>query len=305
MGYARWSDSDWSRYAGSTAGRSRDEIFGSGLDASLDPRGIKMRESRDSALNPTSNAIVAALDVTGSMGMIAEVMAKQGLGTFVTEVLKRRPVSDPHLMFMGIGDANCDRAPLQVTQFEADIRIAEQLGRIWLEGGGGGNRFESYDLAWYFAAAHTAIDCFEKRGRKGVLFTIGDEEPSPRLLAGQIKSVTGDSVRSDLDAKALLAMVERTYDVFHIVVEEGSHARANRATVMRGWNALLGQGRVIPLADHTRLAEVMVSTIEVHAGRDRAAVAGSWSGDTSLVVARAVGAVAARTAGAVGGVFRF
>lgn len=305
MGYARWSDADWGRYATSTATRSRDEIFASGLDPGLDPLGVQRRESRDSALNPQSNAIIAALDVTGSMGMIAEVMAKQGLGTFVTEVLKRRPVSDPHLMFMGIGDAHCDRAPLQVTQFEADIRIAEQLARIWLEGGGGGNACESYDLAWYFAARHTAIDCFEKRRCKGVLFTIGDEEPSPRLLAQHVKRVTGDDLPADLDAAALLAMAERSWDVFHIVVEEGSHARSNRAAVMRKWTALLGQGRVIPLADHTRLAEVMVSTIEVNAGRDRAAVAGSWSGDTSLVVARAVGAIAVRGPQATGGVVRF
>ncbi|HJQ58986.1 MAG TPA: hypothetical protein VJ890_18925 [Vineibacter sp.] len=305
MGCARWSDSDWSRYARSTAGRHRDEIFGVGLDPALNPFGVKLRESRDSPLNPESNAIIAALDVTGSMGMIAEVMAKEGLGTFITEVLKRRPVSDPHLMFMGIGDAHCDRAPLQVTQFEADIRIAEQLAKIWLEGGGGGNACESYDLAWYFAARHTAIDCFEKRRRKGILFTIGDEEPSPRLLADHVRTVTGDHLQSDLDAAALLAMVERTYDLFHIVVEEGSHARSHRAAVMRKWTALLGQGRVIPLADHTRLAEVMVSAIEVHAGRDRAAVAGSWSGNTSLVVARAVGAVAARTPAAAGGVLRF
>jgi hypothetical protein len=202
---------------------------------------------------------------------------------------------------MGLGDAHCDRAPLQATQFEADIRIAEQLARIWLEGGGGGNSFESYDLAWYFAATHTAIDCFEKRGRKGILFTIGDEEPSPRLLARHISDVTGDEAASDLDARALLAMVGRCWDVFHIVVEEGSHAQVHRAGVMRKWTALLGQGRVIPLADHTKLAEVMVSTIEVHAGRDRAAVAGSWSGDTSLVVARAVGALAT----SAGGVVRF
>jgi hypothetical protein len=239
------------------------------------------------------------------MGMIAEVMAKAGLGTFITEVLKRRPVSDPHLMFMGIGDAHCDRAPLQVTQFEADIRIAEQLEKIWLEGGGGGNACESYDLAWYFAARHTVIDCLEKRRRKGILFTIGDEEPSPCLLAAHVKAVTGDRLQTDLDAEALLAMVERTYDVFHIVAEEGSHARAHRAAVMRKWTALLGQSRVIPLADHTKLAEVMVSTIEVHAGRDRAAVAGSWSGDTGLVVARAVGAVAAPASAAAGGVVRF
>lgn len=304
MGYARWSDADWSRYARSNAGRSRHEIFARCLDPDLDPRGAGLRESRDSPLNPQSNAIIAALDVTGSMGMIAEVMAREGLGTFVTEVLKRRPVSDPHLMFMGLGDASCDRAPLQVTQFEADIRIAEQLARIWLEAGGGGNSFESYDLAWYFAATHTAIDCFDKRRRKGILFTIGDEEPSPRLLARHVADITGDVLPADLDAPALLAMVERQWDVFHIVVEEGSHARAHRGSVMRKWNALLGQGRVIPLADYTRLAEVMVSTIEVHAGRDRGAVAASWSGDTSLIVARAVGAITTRP-DIAGGVVRF
>ena len=71
-------------------------------------------------------------DVTGSMGMIADALARKGLGTMVEEILARKPVSDPHIMCMGIGDVLYDRAPLQVTQFEADIRIAEQLEKLWL-----------------------------------------------------------------------------------------------------------------------------------------------------------------------------
>lgn len=62
--------------------------------------------------------------------------------------------------------------------FEADIRIARQLEKLWLEKGGGGNCCESYTLPWYFAALHTAIDWFEKRGQKGYLFTVGDELPT-------------------------------------------------------------------------------------------------------------------------------
>ncbi|HAO33838.1 MAG TPA: hypothetical protein DCQ84_12920, partial [Candidatus Competibacteraceae bacterium] len=66
------------------------------------------------------------------------------------------------------------------------IRIARQLRRLWLEKGGGGNACESYTLPWYFAATHTAIDCFEKRGKKGYLFTVGDEEPPLELPGAAI-----------------------------------------------------------------------------------------------------------------------
>ena len=59
-------------------------------------------------------------------------------------------------MFGAIGDATCDRAPLQVGQFESDNRMDDDLGRILLEGGGGGQKTESYELAMYFMARHTA-----------------------------------------------------------------------------------------------------------------------------------------------------
>jgi hypothetical protein len=87
-------------------------------------------------------------------------------------------------------------------------------------------------------------------------------------------------------------------------VEEGAHARANLREVLDSWTDLLGQ-RVIRLADHTRLAEVIVSAIEVSEGRDGAAVAGSWSGRTSVVVARAIDGLSRRVRGAGGPIVRF
>jgi hypothetical protein len=77
------------------------------------------------------------------------------------------------------------------------------------------------------------------------------------------------------------------YHVFHIIVEEGSHAMAHMGEVVNSWTELLGQ-RVLRLADHTKLAEVVVSAIEVTEGRDVGAVTKSWSGNTSLVVGRAI-----------------
>ena len=288
MGTARWNHHDWSDYAASTTDKSTEALFAArAMAPELDPFGVTARESRDSDLNPESTAIIIGLDVTGSMGMIADALARKGLGTLIEEILARRPVPDPHVMCMGIGDVLYDQAPLQVTQFEADIRIAQQLEQLWLEKGGGGNVCESYDLPWYFAALHTRIDCFEKRARKGYLFTIGDEEPSPGLSAKAIARVIGDRVQRGFNARQLLEMASRMYHVFHVIVEEGSHARHDPHGVRSAWSGLLGQ-RVIGLADHTKLAEVIVSIIEINEGRERDVVAGSWSRETADVVQRAM-----------------
>lgn len=288
MGSSRWSADDWTSYSSTTKTKTVDSIFkNKELKDSLNPYNIAIRESRDSEMNPKSNAIIVGLDVTGSMGIIANALAKEGLGVMVEEILKRKPVSDPHIMCMGIGDAYHDKAPLQITQFEADITIAKQLEEIWLEKGGGNNNFESYNLPWYFAALHTSIDCFEKRNKKGYLFTVGDEEAPEKLLKGQVEKIFGDKVQEDYTTEQLLNMVSKMYHVYHIVVEEGNHAQRYLPEVMDSWTKLLGQ-KVLRLSDHKKLAEVVVSAIEVNEGKDVREVVKSWSGSTSIVVNRAL-----------------
>lgn len=288
MGAGRWDADAYSNFSSSTVGKSTHEVYTKRtMHDSLDPKGIAIRESRDSTDNPASTALIVAIDVTGSMGIIADTLARTGLGTLFTEVLDRKPITDPHLMFMAVGDVDYDSAPLQVSQFEADVRIIEQLTNIFLEHGGGGNKSESYTLPWYFAAAHTSIDCMLHRNKKGYLFTVGDEEAPPALTKEQIYKATGDTIETEKLSNAdLLAMVQRSYHVFHIIIGEGSHARAFGDAVKSSWANTLGQN-ALWLEDHKKLSEVIISTIEITEGRDAAAVAASWSGDTSLVVANA------------------
>lgn len=305
MGSSRWNPDDWMSYSSSTKTKKREEIFSSrNMDKDLNPLHIKIRESRDSDINPTSNAIIVALDVTGSMGVNADQLARKGLGIMVEEIIKRQPVSDPHIMCMGVGDAYYDTAPLQVTQFEADITIAKQLEKIWLEKGGGGNDFESYNLPWYFAALHTSIDCFEKRNKKGYLFTIGDEEAPKDLLASQIQKIFGKQEKNDYTSEQLLNMVSKMYNVYHIVVENGNHAKYHMDEVMSSWTELLGQ-KVLKLANNDHLAEVIVSAIEINEGRNAHDVVKSWSGDTSITVQHAVNQLTKKDGGSGTGVVRF
>lgn len=283
MGGGTFDPSAYRAFTSSTVGKSTDEVYSSrGMHKDLNPHGVKVRESRDSADNPKSTPLIVALDVTGSMGMLADVIAREGLGTLFTGILDRKPISDPHVMFMAVGDANCDSAPLQVSQFEADKRIIEQLTNIYLEHGGGGNNFESYNFPWYFAAFHTVHDSMEKRGKRGYLFTVGDEETPAPLTKAQLKTFIGDDVEAELSTRDLLEIAQRSYDVFHIIIKEGSHARSHLDRVVKSWTDLLGQ-RVIQLDDHKKLAETIVSAIEVAEGRDAEDSAKGWGAGAGVV----------------------
>ena len=320
MGGGSWSTHDWDDFKSSATvdkktgrAKTKEEIFvRNSINPNFDPAKIKVRESVDSPDNPESTPVIVALDVTGSMGVIPDALVKDGLGTMATEIIERKPVSDPHIMFMAVGDAAYDEAPLQATQFEADIRIAEQLKELYLEGGGGGNRNESYHLPWYFAARKTQIDSFDKRGQKGYLFTMGDEGVPPTLSRQHVKEVFGDDLEADISTEDLLRMVEERYEVFHLIIQEGSNYRADPSYVKACWKGLLGE-RAIPVADYRRVPEIIVSTLQVMAGIPKHEVEASWDGSTALVVRNAIsalvptgrgGAVQSADKGTSGGVWR-
>lgn len=70
-------------------------------------------------------------------------------------------------------------------------RLERIFTKIYFEKGGGGNDCESYTLPWWFAAMHTKCDNYIKRGKKGFLFTIGDECPPEDLSSYEIERVLG------------------------------------------------------------------------------------------------------------------
>lgn len=309
MGTRSWGADDYASYATTSAtyakATSVHDVFTSRvLDSYLDPSKFLVRESRNSAANPESTPIIFGLDVTGSMGSIAWDIAKEGLGTLITETFKRKPVSDPHIMFMGIGDVDTDRSPLQVSQFETDITMLEQLTKIHVEGGGGANWHETYNGPWHFAQFHTSCDAFEKDDRKGFLFTFGDERAPSDLSESQLKKIYGRGQEVVATNAQLLEMLSSKYNVFHLMIEQGSHMRGDAKGVIDSWTSLLGQ-RAIPVSDYKKLAEVIISVMQITNGIDKDDVVKSWSGGTAVAVSHATRGLTAAKSGASTGLVRF
>ncbi len=213
------------------------------INNAMSPYGVQVRESRDSAEHPESLAIIIALDVTGSMGSVPHYLVKEGLPAIMDAII-HSGIKDPQVLFLGIGDHECDNAPLQVGQFESSDELLDKwLTTIFLEGGGGGNDGESYMLAWYFAAYHTDIDCLNKRGQKGFLFTIGDEPVLRSLPKMAAKAIMGDGQYEDFDSSKLLEKAMEKYNCFHIHIKETGSG--SRQSVMDHWKQIAQDNLII------------------------------------------------------------
>ena len=224
---------------------------------SLDPKRADIRESRDSDEHPDSQAISVLFDVTGSMGMIPRTLQAKLPGLFGL-LLRKGYLADPQIMFGGVGDATCDRVPLQVGQFESDNRMDDDLGNIFLEGGGGGQRTESYELAMYFMARHTAMDCLDKRGRRGYLFLIGDEMAYRHVKASEVRDVIGDDIGEDIPLTEIVAELRTKFEVYFIIPGNAYHGRD--VAVIDFWRSLFGQNTIV-LDDLDAVCETIALTI--------------------------------------------
>lgn len=233
----------------------------------LDPQwrnthGERVRESRDSDEHPAATSIAVMFDVTGSMGGIPVVL-QQKLPELLGLLLRKAYVPDPQILFGAVGDATCDRVPLQVGQFESDNRMDAHLANLVLEGGGGGQDTESYELAMYFLARHTVIDSWERRRKKGYAFFIGDECAYGKVKRSEVARLIGDQLIDDIPVKKIVTELRQRYHVFYILPKGAAHGGERK--MLDFWRDLLGQN-VLELDDPTAVCETIALAIGLSEG---------------------------------------
>lgn len=237
--YASYSVANNKSYDADTHRVSGQVYTKSSLDDSLNPRMFSIRECVDSEEHPNTIPIILALDVTGSMGRSC-IETAEALGVIMSDLYKK--YKDIEFCVMGIGDLAYDEAPIQMSQFESDVRIAEALDKIYMEHGGGGNAYESYTAAWYMALRRTSLDRIAKQGKKGIIITMGDEPLNPYLPKSQLNYAVKGSEQGDIDTKKLYAEVSERFDVYHIAVDDIGNCYARySARIKESFGEILGQ----------------------------------------------------------------
>lgn len=259
-----------SRAAGYADTFKRDADIKSGKIAAaiaeaLNPLMMKngVRESCDSDEHPESRAIAVFLDVTGSMRNVPKNVMRK-LPELMGAITKHGAIEHPQLLFGAVGDAYCDSFPMQIGQFESSNVMDTQLSDFILEGGGGGNSSESYDLVMYFLARCCEIDCYKKRGQKGYAFLIEDEPITPKLYDSHVGQVFGQKTQP-MSFEDIVKEAQEKWDIFIIRPASTSHGRNKGVT--DEWKALFPQ-RVIELADEENICETIALALAAVEGVD-------------------------------------
>lgn len=246
-----------------------------------------IREAFDSDDHPNSVPIAVVFDETASMGGIPRVLQAK-LPELHGLVLRKGYVEDPQFLFGAIGDAiNREKAPLQLGQFEADNRGDEQLENIYLEANGGGGNHESYALAAYYLAYHTALDSVEKRGKKGYVYLIGDERLYEVVTEQEVRTYIGEEAGDEFRKRfegdtapttRIFQDLQDKFEVFFIFASQGSYeseqvvpesAAGNggwHGEAALGWESVLPKDRILTLQDGDAVCEVIALSLGVMEG---------------------------------------
>ncbi len=232
--------------------------------------GKVMREVMITDEHPDPTPVAVILDVTGSNYEAARVVHSKLPQLF--GLLQRKGYApDPQMLFGAIGDAHSDKFPLQVGQFESDNAMDDQLAALILEGNGGGQQHETYELAAYFLARHTYLEPFERYGKKGYAIFIGDEMPYDMVKRNYggyyganhtLESLTGDSIEADISTAQIFAELQERYEVFFLFQKQGSYREAE---ILPAWRKLLGE-RALVLDDPAAVCEFIAGLLGMMEG---------------------------------------
>lgn len=168
-------------------------------------------------------------------------------------------LTDPSISFCAIGDATCDDAPLQVTDFGQGVQIDQLIKKIYLEGGGGGGSDESYELSAYFYLKHCTLSFTELP----FFFVTGDEHFYSAILPKFTKEVF-DIQEDKLNSKELWKELCKKFNVFHL---HKPYFQADEdKEIINQWKVALGENRILPVNTPKACIDVILGVIALVSG---------------------------------------
>lgn len=206
------------------------------------------------------NPLVYSFDVTGSMGTLPLLICDKW-PMVAGQIKIHNYLPDVAVSLSAIGDVTSDRGPLQVCNFVGIKDLDPQLKKIWLEGEGGGQHFESYEFMAYVYARlydmqNAVLPIFLFTGDEGFREQLSGSELK-KHFGGQHENTDASAVFTELKAKFMgnVFLLHRYYSGYGLDAE-----------IVAQWAKVLGKDHIIQLPDDTAIADVTLGILALVSG---------------------------------------
>lgn len=239
--YTNWGSSSY----------SADKLSSSVLDSSMKPNG-KVIKSR------SKTPLIIMLDVTGSNINFARLVYDK-LPMFYGEIEQKGYLKDFDISICAVGDAYSDNYPLQIGDFAKGIEIDSLIEKLVLEGGGGGQRSESYELAAHYLLNNVEFEA----DAKPIIFFIGDEKPYNNVNPSQASEIGISS-----EAYNPFPHLNEKYEDRVYLMLNKYCGRDFDDDITKTWEKLLPPQHVVKIPEEKAIVDLMLGTIVVENQND-------------------------------------
>ncbi|MBI4147839.1 hypothetical protein HY490_00965, partial [Candidatus Woesearchaeota archaeon] len=248
-----WDPGPWKGWSYTSARAAHDPSAGRGYgsragnaSSAYDSSGRSYAATPPKSVSTDSpSPLVIAVDVTGSMGVFPETMFKK---LPLLDLEMKEYLDNPEICFIAVGDAYCDSHPLQVQEFAKGKDLVDRLNGIHIEGGGGGQIMESYDLATVYGAHNIKMP----KANRPIFIYVGDEGFYDTVDPDQAKRLAHVDLEKRLTSKQAVDDLKKKFSAVYCVrkLYDGSdadHMSSIDKTLHAQWTKYLGDDKVVIL----------------------------------------------------------
>ncbi|OGZ10547.1 MAG: hypothetical protein A3D65_01800 [Candidatus Lloydbacteria bacterium RIFCSPHIGHO2_02_FULL_50_13] len=209
-----------------------------------------------SVTTESTNPLVVVTDETGSMGEWPAVIFSK-LPYFEHEA-KVYLGDDMEISFAAIGDAHTgsEKYWLQVRPFAKQKAIATEIKKLVIEGQGGGQVSETYEMAALYYARKAKMP----KAIKPIIIFIGDEKPY-NMISKEHAKMIGIASEERIATADVFEELKRKFSVYLIRKPYGSDTSnvmdSTNLGIRKVWADLIGEDHIADLPSAERVMDVI------------------------------------------------
>jgi len=230
--------------------------------AGRDPKGMVPESISTNSTAP----LLICCDITGSMGdWPATIFSKL---PYLEHEGKEYLGEEVEIAFGAVGDATCDDYPLQIQPFAKGVDWKKNLEALVIEGNGGGQCCETYEIAGLYYARNVSMP----KAIKPILIMIGDEAPYDSVNPDDAKEVAKVSLEKRITTKEIFAELKAKYSFYLILKPYGNYGGTNTIdpitkSIREKWLKLVDADHIADLPDPNRVVDVIFGILAKETGR--------------------------------------